>query len=84
MWFLRKFFILIYLKTMYFHLGHSAPERHKYEAVYAKFLQWYKVKKIKTYSKNCLLTYFQGFSSKQILVVKLLDVKIVFKYTQVC
>jgi hypothetical protein len=37
----------------------------KYEAAYAKFLQWCKTKRIKTYSENCILTYFQGFSSKK-------------------
>jgi hypothetical protein len=32
-----------------------------------KFVQWCKDKNIKNYTENCLLAYFQGFSSKKLL-----------------
>ncbi|CAH1366183.1 unnamed protein product, partial [Tenebrio molitor] len=63
----------------------------KYEAAYAKFLQWCKTKRIKTYSENCILTYFQGFSSKKSFwstysmlksCLKIHDNIDIFKYTK--
>jgi integrase len=41
--------------------------RKRYEVVYEKFVHWCKDKKIKNYSENCLLAYFQDFSSKKSL-----------------
>jgi hypothetical protein len=41
--------------------------RKRYEVVFEKFLQWCKDKNIKNYTENCLLAYFQGFSSKKSL-----------------
>jgi hypothetical protein len=41
--------------------------RKRYEVVYEKFVQCCKDKNIKYYTENCLLAYFQGFSSKKSL-----------------
>src|SRR5699024_657112 len=50
-------------------IANLLPEKSKarYESTYRKFLEWCKRHKVKKYSENCLLAYFQQYESKKSL-----------------